>query len=170
MTQPNSHTKTNKKHLINQRSMARFAAVQALYQLEIRETDVSEMIEEFKQYRLGQEIDEILYSKADPDWFARIVRGVVDEQRELDPWIRSALTERWNLNRIDSTLRAILRAATYELLRRKEVPAKVTIAEYITITEGFFQGKEISLVNGILDQIAHKFRPEEFDGTPQNKK
>ena len=167
MTQSNSHPKTNKKHILNQRSMARFVAVQALYQLEIRETDVSEMIEEFKQYRFGQEVDEVLYSEVDQDWFARIVRGVVAEQKELDPWIKSALTERWNLNRIDSTLRAILRAAAYELLRRKEVPAKVTIAEYITITEGFFQGKEIPLVNGILDQIAHKFRPEEFGETPQ---
>ena len=151
-----------KAQTLNKRGMARFAAVQALYQLEIRGTDVSDMIEEFTHYRLGKEVDEVLYSEADQDWFARIVRGVVAEQRELDPWIKSALTKRWNLNRIDSILRAILRAASYELLRRKEVPAKVAISEYIIITEAFFQGKEVPLVNGILDKIAHEFRPEEF--------
>ena len=156
-----------KAQTLNKRGMARLAAVQALYQLEIRGTDVTDMIEEFKHYRLGKEVDEVLYSEADQDWFARIVRGVVTEQRELDPWIKSALTKRWNLNRIDSILRAILRAASYELLRRKEVPAKVTISEYIIITEAFFQGKEVPLVNGILDKIAHEFRPEEFGEVSQ---
>ena len=162
MTKAKKLKRTEEKFIHNQRGMARLAAVQALYQLEMRGTDVTDTIEEFIEFRLNQELDEIPYTKADQDWFSRIVRGVVVEQRELDPWIRTALTKRWNLNRIDSILRAILRAAAYELLRRKEVPAKVTIAEYIIVTEGFFQGKEVSLVNGILDQLAHQFRPDEF--------
>ena len=59
-------------------------------------------------------------------------------------------------------LRAILRAAAYELIGRGDVPARVTITEYVEIARGFFAGKEPGFVNGLLDKLARQLRPEEF--------
>jgi len=71
------------------------------------------------------------------------------------------LTE-WRLTRVDSILRAILRAGAYEILQRSDVPARVTISEFVDIAHAFFAEDEPKVVNGILDGIARKARPKEF--------
>ncbi|MEP3278535.1 MAG: transcription antitermination factor NusB [Stappiaceae bacterium] len=146
----------------NKRGSARLAAVQALYQMELGNIDVADLIAEYKSFRLGKEIDGDMYRDADHDWFTSILKGVVEDQRSIDPWIHTALTEDWPLRRIDSTLRAILRAGSYELYRRKDVPARVVISEYLDVAKAFYEGDETRLVNGILDRIAHEHRPGEF--------
>ena len=103
----------------NQRGAARLAAVQALYQMDIAGTGLTEVIAEYETHRLGREIDGETYREADAAWFRSIVSGVVEGQRRLDPVIASALTMDWSLSRLDSTLRAILRAGTLELTERK---------------------------------------------------
>jgi N utilization substance protein B len=87
---------------------------------------------------------------------------VVREQRKLDPLIDEQLAEGWRLNRVDSILRAILRAGTYELALRDDVPARVVISEYIDIAHAFFGDEEPRVVNGILDRLAHKVRAKEL--------
>jgi N utilization substance protein B len=110
---------------VNQRGAARLAAVQALYQMDIGGTGVLEVVAEYEAHRLGQELDGDTYLKADPSWFRSIVSGVVRDQTKIDPVIRSSLQEDWPLSRLDSTLRAILRAGTFEILERKDVPVPV---------------------------------------------
>ena len=70
--------------------------------------------------------------------------------------------ESWELDRLDSTLRALLRAATCELLFRPDVPARVVLNEYVEIAHSFFAGQESAFANGVLNQIARGARPEEF--------
>ncbi len=146
----------------NQRGAARLAAVQALYQLEIGGGDLGHVVAEFETFRLGKEIDGLEYRAADPAWFREIVSGVVMEQLTIDPMIHTALVEDWPLKRIDATLREILRAGTYELLKRRDVPAKVIITEYIDVARAFFEEDEPKLVNGVLDRIAHDLRPNDL--------
>jgi N utilization substance protein B len=86
----------------------------------------------------------------------------VREQRRLDPLIDKQLAEGWRLNRVDSILRAILRAGAYELALRDDVPARVVISEYLDIAHAFFGDEEPRVVNGILDRLAHKARPKEL--------
>ena len=151
----------------NQRGAARLAAVQALYQMDVGGTEVADVIAEFELHRLGQAIDEPdgdVYRAADTGWFRDVVVGVLADQRRIDPMVHTALVPAWPLRRTDTTLRAILRAGTYELLRRRDVPAKVVINEYLEITKAFFAEDEPRLVNGVLDRIAHEVRADEFTG------
>ncbi|MEA3535299.1 transcription antitermination factor NusB [Rhizobium sp. CC-YZS058] len=144
----------------NQRGAARLAAVQALYQMDIGGTGVLEIVAEYETHRLGQELDGDTYLKADPGWFRSIVSGVVREQRKLDPMIDGALQDDWALSRLDSTVRAILRAGTYELIERKDVPVAVIVTEYVEIAQAFFQDEEPKLVNAVLDRIARQIRTD----------
>jgi len=142
----------------NQRGAARLAAVQALYQMDLSGTGVLEIVAEYENFRLGQELDGDQYLKADASWFRSIVSGVVKEQRTLDPVIADSLVEGWPLSRLDATLRAILRAGVFELRERKDVPSPVIITEYVEIANAFFNEEEPKLVNAVLDSVARKIR------------
>ena len=109
------------------RSAARLAVVQALYQMDMSGIDLNEVVSEFEAHRLGQEIEGDQYFEAEAAFFRDLVEGVVREQRSLDPLIDEQLAEGWRLNRVDSILRAILRAGAYELAMRDDVPARVTL-------------------------------------------
>jgi len=144
------------------RSAARLAAVQALYQMDMTGIDLNDVVAEFEAHRLGQEIEGCQFADAEAAFFRDLVRGVVREQLKIDPLIDQQLAEGWRLTRVDSILRAILRAGAYEILMRSDVPARVVISEYVDIAHAFFAEEEPKVVNGILDRIGHKSRPHEF--------
>lgn len=145
------------------RSVARLAAVQALYQLELnRGVDPESVVREFARHRFGQEIDGDQYGEADPALFSDIVRGVAADQEQLDAMISSVLTEEWPLARLDTVLRAILRAGIYELARRRDIPPRVSISEYTAVAHAFFVGKEPGLANGVLDRLGRTLRAAEM--------
>ena len=144
------------------RSRARLAAVQALYQMDMAETDLNEIIDEFKTHRLGIDAEDGAVAGADVEHFARVLKGVVKRQLELDPMIDQQLATGWRLLRVDAILRAILRAGGFELLELTDVPARVVISEYIDVARAFFEGDEPKVVNGVLDQTARKLRPGEL--------
>jgi N utilization substance protein B len=144
------------------RSAARLAAVQALYQMDMTGIDLNDVIAEFETHRFGKEIEDCQYRDAEPAFFRNLVEGVVREQLSIDPLIDKQLAEGWRLTRVDSILRAILRAGAYELLVRSDVPARVVITEYVDIAHAFFSEEEPKVVNGILDRLAHTARPKEF--------
>ena len=144
----------------NQRGAARLAAVQALYQMDVGGAGVLEVVAEYEAHRLGQELDGDTYLKADASWFRSIVSGVVRDQVKIDPVVRGALQNDWPLSRLDSTLRAILRAGTFEILERKDVPIPVIVTEYVEIAQAFFEGEEPKIVNAVLDRIAKQVRSQ----------
>ena len=146
----------------NKRGSARLAAVQAIYQMDLSSTPVSEIVKEYENLRIGQEIDGDTYLKADLGWFRGVVAGVVEFQTKLDPMINNALPTDWPLSRIDTLLRAIMRSATFELLKRKDVPAKVVIHEYLDVANAFYNEDEPRLVNGVLNHLARELRKDEF--------
>ncbi len=144
----------------NKRSAARLAAVQALYQMDVAGSGLFEVTAEYEAFRLGKEVDGALYREADAQWFRDILSGVVENQKFVDPVIREALTKDWLLSRLDSTLRAILRAGAYELLKRQDVPVAVIVSEYIDIAKAFYEDDEPKLVNAVLDRVSRKLRGE----------
>ncbi|PLW76713.1 transcription antitermination factor NusB [Cohaesibacter celericrescens] len=146
----------------NQRGSARLGAVQALYQMDVGGTPLTEVLQEFELYRLGKEVDEVLYLPADFTYFKDLVSGVVKQQRTLDPMIHSALQKGWPLARIDQTMRAIMRCGLYELMRHKEVPVPVILTEYVDVAKAFFEGDEPRVVNGVLDSLARGMRADEM--------
>jgi transcription antitermination protein NusB len=146
----------------NKRGAARLAAVQALYQMDLTGAGLSEIVAEYESLRLGKEIDGEQYAEADPAWFRAVMAGVVAGQKRIDPDIQAALPANWPLARIDTLLRAVLRAGVYELSERKDVPARAIITEYVDIAHAFFSGEEPGLVNGVLDRIGRRLRGDEL--------
>lgn len=147
------------------RGTARLAAVQALYQMDVAQTDAAAVIRQFVRYHFGHDVEGAYYDRADEPFFKDLVLGVVREQLTIDPLISRHLAEGWRLSRIDSILRAILRAATYELKDRRDVPFKVIINEYLDVAHAFFGGDEPRVVNGILDSLARELRAEEMQSS-----
>ena len=139
------------------RHAARLGAVQALYQMEISGGGAEEVAQEFADYRFQD-----LPVPPDADFFAAVVNGVPQHQVEIDRAIAGSLSQTWKLERVDSILRAILRCGVYELVARKDVPARVVIDEYVAVAGAFFGADEPGFINGALDSIARRKRAPEF--------
>jgi N utilization substance protein B len=144
------------------RSAARLGAIQALYQMDIAGTDVGETLAQFSSRASGEAFDDGECGEADYKFLKEIVDGVVREQRAIDLAIGASLDKDWPLPRLDSIVRAILRAATYELIFMERVPGRVAITEYVEVARAFFEEDEPRFVNGVLDAIAREKRPDEF--------
>lgn len=145
------------------RQVARIAAVQALYQMDLAHTDVGDVIAQFLTHRFGGSGEEgTLAGAVDTEFFGALLRGVVRRQRDIDPLIDHQLAEGWRLFRIDSILRAILRAGVYELMEQQDVPARAAISQYVDVAHAFFAEDEPKVVNGVLDKLARQLRAAEF--------
>ncbi|GAB5375247.1 MAG: transcription antitermination factor NusB [Acuticoccus sp.] len=157
----------------NKRAVARLAAVQALYQMEVTGGGARDIVKEFELFRLRQDLDGETLRALDKVWFEGLVQGVVEHQRAIDVAIDDALKAGWPLARIDLTLRALLRAGVFELMHRPEVPVRVAISEYVEVAKAFFGGDEPRLANGVLDRIGRSLRPDDFapaQGTKTSEK
>ncbi|MBA4046339.1 MAG: transcription antitermination factor NusB [Erythrobacter sp.] len=145
------------------RSAARLAAVQALYQQRMEGTALAKLLDEFHQHRLGRTIDDEAfdgaeYVDAEVPFFDDIVRGVDARRDEIDDLITAKLASGWSLTRLDKSMLQVLRAGTYELLARQDVPVAVAISEYVDVAKAFFDDGQAKFVNGILDAVAKDAR------------
>jgi len=140
------------------RSVARLAAVQALYQMEVSGVGSEAVVREFVEHRFDVDMEGQTLAPADIDYFTGLVRGVVERQAEVDKAIIGRLAENWRLDRLDATARAILRAGAFELIARPEAPTEVVIDEYVEVAKAFFEGPEPGFINGALDGIARHER------------
>ena len=136
------------------RSAARLAAVQALYQLEMEGSAVAPLLHQFHEHRLGATIEGATYAEAEQSFFDDVVKGVDARRGEIDALIGDKLAKGWNLDRLDRPMRAILRAGTYELIARPDVPVASVITEYVDVAHAFYDKKESGFVNGLLDAVA----------------
>lgn len=135
------------------RSSARLWAVQALYQMDIAGTALEETITEYANHRLDMPLEDMELPDTDIAFFECILRGVTEHQRLIDRRIDSALREDWKLSRLDSTLRALMRAGAYEILCRDDVPPKVVVSQYTDMAHAFFDGPEAGMANALLDKL-----------------
>ena len=154
---------TNEKNQkANQRGAARLAAVQALYQMDVGRASLEHTLEQFNLFRLGKEVEGDEYLPADKDYFSQILKGVKTHQVKIDPIIDKSLVDGWPVTRIDSTLRAILRSAVFELLFKKDIPARVVITEYMDVAKAFYDEDQPAMVNGVLNTVAKAYRPDDL--------
>jgi len=141
------------------RSVARLAAIQALYQMEVGGAGVDAVVREFSDHRFEAETEGANpMAEADEAFFAEIVRGVVADQAAIDRSIVKRLAQNWKLERLDATVRAILRAGAWELAARADVPVEVVIDEYVDLAKAFFDPTEAGFINAALDAIAGDVR------------
>jgi N utilization substance protein B len=146
----------------DKRSAARLAASQALYQMEIADKGLNDILTEFEAHWLGQEIEGDAYTPADLAFFRDVVSGVQRNQLPIDRALDDTLAKGWPLRRVEALMRAILRAAFYELRNRPDVPARVAVTEYVDVAAAFFGPEESGMINAVHDALARQTRPAEF--------
>jgi len=144
------------------RSAARLAAVQALYQMDVAGAPLPDTLAQFESHWLGKVVDGDEYKPADAAFFRDLVGGVLKQQRDLDPMIDRTLAGGWPLKRVEAVMRAIFRAGAYELGKRRDVPVRVIITEYVDIAHAFFDKEEAGMVNAVLDALGKELRAEDF--------
>ncbi len=130
------------------RRRAREYALQLLFQLDLTGSELNEEL--LKEFWEGNnedpDVKEFTYS---------IVRGAKENLNTIDEIIKKA-AEHWSIDRMAVVDRNILRAATYELFYRTDIPSSVTINEAIEISKKYSTEESSSFINGILDKIANE--------------
>ena len=162
----------SKKKSGQSRSTARLAAVQALYDSEVAGTPVDELLTNFIEHGIGSRAivtdeddeseTEVALAAPDPLLLAAILRGSLAQAEQLDEIVGNALSGDWSLDRLEQVLKAILRAAAFELVNMPDTPVRVVISEYVDIAGAFYAGPEPGLVNAVLDRIARVVRASEL--------
>ncbi|WP_394694555.1 transcription antitermination factor NusB [Hyphobacterium sp.] len=135
---------------------ARLSAVQALFQIDQGGGSVERVLGQFAEHRLSE--------TADAELFEKLVRGTIGSTALLDQKIAPALTAKWKLERIDATLRAILRCGVFEMIDATETPAPVLLEAYVDIAAAFFDDKDVAFVNAVLDRLTRDIRPGSLVG------
>ncbi len=121
-------------------------------------TPQAQLLHEFHQHRLGATIGDDEYAEAEVDFFDDVVKGALARAAEIDGIVAGKLSAGWTLDRLDKPMRAILRAGTYELLARADVPVKSVINEYVDVADAFYDKREKGFVNGLLDAVSKDVR------------
>ena len=129
------------------RTRARECALQALYQLDTSGGEPRDVLRGILAH--FEEAD------AETAQFAeQLVRGVQSDRTQIDELIQKS-SSNWKLDRMARVDRNILRLAVYEILRRADVPVRVTLNEAIELGKKFGSEESSAFVNGVLDKIAH---------------
>ena len=162
----------SKKNSGRSRSTARLAAVQALYDAEVTGDSVDVLLRDFIDHGIGSRAivtdeddeteTEVTLAAPDPLLLAAILRGSLAQATQLDEVVSQALTGDWSMERLEQVLRAILRAAAFELTSMPDTPVRVVISEYVDIAGAFYAGPEPGMVNAVLDRIARVVRATEL--------
>lgn len=129
----------------NPRHRARECAVQAIYSWQLSHNNITDIEALFL---IEQDMKSV-----DVRYFRDLIYGVVREKAKLDMFMQPYLTER-TIDELGQIEKAVLRLATYELNKRKDVPFKVVINEAVELTKEFGAEEGYKFVNGVLDKIA----------------
>ncbi len=145
----------NEIPMVRGRTGARLAAIQALYQIDMEISEPEVVIAQFITYRFTQP-ERYHVLKPDEKLFRQIVKGATVKREQLDIQIEGVLSQGWTMNRLDTVVRAILRAGLYELMEQPETPKAIVINEYVNLTKAFYSGQEPGFVNASLDNLSKK--------------
>ncbi len=129
---------------MRRRTRAREIAVQFLYQLDLRGDEVLALVHDYVE----GESD----NKDVRDFAIRLIQGSRRHQEETDSRLRE-VTRNWDISRMATLDRNVLRMAVFELLHCPDIPPKVTINEAIDIGKKFSTANSGAFINGILDRV-----------------
>lgn len=130
---------------MRKRSRARELALMALYQRDITREATLETLKDFwENHKADAEVR---------DFATELVTGTVQNLERVDEVI-ARYADNWEIHRMATVDRNILRLATYELLFVEEIPPKVSINEAVDLAKKFGDVESSRFVNGILDRIS----------------
>ena len=148
------HHKKKQEWSARPRTAARLAAVQALYQLKMTGSAPTDIIEEFVHFRLSAAEENHGLGIPDTQLFRDLTSGTASHLNHIDSLIASALSKEGSLDKLETTLQAILQVGVFELISPLETPTEVVINEYVDLTHAFYEKQTVGLVNGVLDKVA----------------
>ncbi len=129
---------------MRKRTQSRGYALQILYQIDMTDDSVSTVLDRFwKDTECDSEVR---------DFSVQLVKGTFENLAEIDALI-AEYSEHWDLDRMPTIDRNILRSAIYELLYRDDIPRKVVINEAVEIANTFSTPDSGKFINGILDKL-----------------
>ena len=135
---------------MRKRSRARELALMALYQIDItRETALEALNDFWEGHKAEAEVREFA---------SKVVAGTIQNLKKIDEII-SRSADNWEIHRMATVDRNILRLSTYELLFLEEIPPKVSINEAVDLAKKFGDTESSRFVNGILDRISKTEAP-----------
>ena len=140
---------------MGKRREGREAALQFLYQVDVQKEDVDAQLARFWALRTSPE--QIGAPNPARDFAEQLLQGVVEHREAIDERI-TQLAENYELHRISTVDRNILRLGIYEMLYRHEAPPVVVINECIEIAKKFGSEESGRFVNGILDRVCAEMR------------
>src|SRR3546814_17432471 len=101
-------------------------------------TTIAVLLHEFHHHRLGATVDDAEFVDADVPFFDDLAGGAAARGEEIDRRIADKLARGWTLDRLDQSMKAILRAGAYELIARPDVPATTVLSEYLDVADAFY--------------------------------
>jgi len=137
---------------LSSRTKARKRAVDALFAADIRQADASDMLAAAKQQARGQQNQDEIFGYAET-----VVNGVVAHLAEIDTYLE-AYSEAWPVDRMANLDRAILRAATWEIIYSDDVPDVVAISEAVELAKELCSDDSPKFINGLLGKISETKR------------
>ena len=141
----------------NARIRARRSAVQALYQWQMTQIPILDVIAEFENERTE-------LKKADVEYFRDLLQGTAQQTTVLDDQLGPLLDR--PVKELDPVERAVLHIGLYELLYRPELPWRVVINESVELAKMFGAEQSYKFINGVLDKAARIIRSEEILQAP----
>ncbi|MGV6857638.1 MAG: transcription antitermination factor NusB [bacterium] len=134
--------------LVGRRHSSRRLALQALYQWQIAQQPIGDVLSQFRE--------DIDYPKIDPEYFEELFRGVVTATDTLDGTLEPYMSR--PMEQVDPIERAVLRLAVYELSNRPDIPYRVVLDEAIGLSRKFGAVDGFKFVNGVLDKAIPDLR------------
>lgn len=134
---------------------ARRRALQALYQWQLTHQDAGVILLQFRQTQD--------FKGVDLEYFEKLVRGVINQQDELDEKLQPFLDR--SLQVVDAIEKNVLRIGAWELLNEPQLPFRIVIDEAIDLAHRFGAEQGHAFVNGVLDKAARAWRAAEVSDT-----
>lgn len=139
-------------HRKNSRRQAREYAVQALYQWQLSQHIIADILLDFSK--------EHNFSHVDQEYWQELVTQSIAQADVLDVTMQPFLSR--PIAAVNPVELAILRVAFYELCYRIDIPYRVVLNEAIELAKLFGAVDSHRFMNGVLDKAAKKLRSAEI--------
>ena len=149
---------------------SRLVALQILYSGDFFEKEYYELVQEdyLDKYKKGEIYSDFvqdgeLIVEPDEAFLKKLLQTTSSNLTEVDHYITEHIKKGWTLDKLDPIVRSILRLAITEMLYFGDIPIKVILDQYVSLTNDFYVADEVGFVNGVLDSIAKIVRKDKDD-------
>ena len=137
------------------KSIQRLLVVQALYEISINKERIKEetkgiLRDIIQNLNLGKKLN-----KSNLNFAKRLLDGVIDNFDQIEEVLNNSFKNKNKLKTSDKMLLAIFKPAIFEIIYEMDTSKNIVISEYLAIADRFLIKKEISLLNGVLDNLKY---------------